>query len=251
MRRARTHVAVPGPIFDFDERKERGVGKITRIEHKPERERYWIYVDGNYCCSIRERTFPAMQLSLGMAVTCDELIERETFFWKHHYDQAAWKKEGVRLGKVKALIDGIDPRAAAQVVGFGAGSTEFIAEHPKQAGRPDIEVVSTDGHHQTLLAVEVTGTEQMRGATYWVRPDKLDYVRAHPDQEVWLILHYAEPQERFVFIRPSKDQHYRPVEKVIRGAKERYVEFSDDSPEVVSFELFKRSVIEKIDTATG
>ena len=84
-----------------------------------------------------------------------------------------------------------------------------------------------------------------------VSPDKLEYVRAHPEQEVWLILHYAEPQERFVFIRPSRSKHYQPVEKVIRGAKERYVEFTDDSPEVVPCELFGRSVIEQIEAATS
>lgn len=227
------------------------MGRITRIQYKPEKGRYWIFIDGNYCCSIRERTFPAMELSVGMALTCDELQEREKFFWKRHYDRAAWEKEAVRLGKVKALIDAIDPRAAAQVVGFGAGSTEFIAEHPKEAGRPDIEVVTTDARQLPLLAVEVTGTEQMRGSSYWVRPDKLEYVRAHPEQEVWLILHYAEPQERFVFIRPSRSKHYQPVEKVIRGAKEHYVEFTDDSPEVVPCELFGRSVIEQIEAATS
>lgn len=223
------------------------MSKITDIVHKPDKERYWIFVDGKYCCSIRERTFPALQLMIGQEVTCDEINERESFVWKSQYGEAAWKKEGVRLDKVKALIDGIDPRAEARVVGFGAGSTEFIAEHPEEAGRPDIEVVLTGRQHVALLSVEVTGTEQMRGATYWVRPDKLAYIQAHPDQDVWLILHYAEPEERFVFIRPtSKKAHYPIVDKVIRGATEHYVEFTDASPEVVSYETFRDNLLGKI-----
>ena len=98
-----------------------------------------------------------------------------------------------------------------------------------------------------MLSVEVTGTEQMRGTTYWVRPDKLAYVRAHPDQEVWLILHYAEPAEKFVFIRPSSAAaDHIVVEKVIRGATEHYVEFTDDSPEVVSHDDFRANLIRKL-----
>ena len=225
------------------------MGKITRIEHKSEKGRYWVFVDGKYCCSIRERTFPAMDLSVGMVATCDQIKDQENFFWKQQYGQAAWEKEGVRLGKVKALIDSIDARAQAQIVGFGAGSTEFIPEHPKEAGRPDIEVVTTDGRSLVLLAVEVTGTEQMRGDTYWVRPDKLAYIQVHPEQEVWLVLHYAEPNERFVFIRPSSSKtHYSAVTKVIRGATEYYVEFTDESPEVVSLEEFRANLSKKIDS---
>lgn len=226
------------------------MGKITRIEHKPERERYWIYVDGQYCTSIRERTFPALKLSVGMAATCDEIKERESFFWKQQYGQAAWEKENIRLQKVKALIDLIDARATAEIVGFGAGTTDFIAEHPEEAGRPDIEVITTDARRLVLLSVEVTGTEQMRGATYWVRPDKLAYIQAHPEQDVWLILHYAEPQERFVFIRPSPTRSNYAVTKVtIRGATEHFVEFTDDSPEVVTIDEFRARLIAKIDAA--
>lgn len=223
------------------------MGKITKMDHKPDRERYWIYVDGQYCTSIRDRTFPALNLSIGMEITCEEIKERENFFWKQQYGKTAWEKEGVRLGKVKELIDAIDPRASAQIVGFGAGSTELIAEHPKEAGRPDIEVITTDGRQLVLLAVEVTGTEHMRGETYWVRPDKLAYVQAHPDQEVWLILHYAEPEERFVFIRPSPDKSdYTVSKKVIRDATELFVEFSDQSPEVVTLDVFRANLIGRL-----
>ena len=227
------------------------VGKISRIEHKPDKQRYWIYVDGQYCTSIRERTFPALKLSVGVEITCAEIKERENFFWKQQYGPSSWEREGVRLGKVKALIDAIDPRAIADVVGFGAGSTQVIAEHPEESGRPDIEVVTTDGRRVVLLAVEVTGTERMRGDAYWVRPDKLAYIQAHPEQEVWLILHYAEPEERFVFIRPTPGKSdYKVVKVVIREATEHFVEFTDSSPEVVTFDVFSANLIGRVNAAS-
>ena len=39
-------------------------GKITRIAATPDKERYWIHVDGKYCCAIRARTFKAMGLAI-------------------------------------------------------------------------------------------------------------------------------------------------------------------------------------------
>lgn len=225
------------------------MGKITKIEHNPAKQRYFIYVDERYCTSIRARTFPAMLLAVGQTITCEELKEREKFFWKQAYGQAAWKKEGVRLHKVKALIEAMDARIVANIVGFGAGSTELIPEHPKEAGAPDIEVRTTDlARSVIVLVVEVTGTEQMRGATYWVRPDKLAYAKAHVEQDVWLILHYAEPPERFVFIKPSATTQYPVAVKTIRGADEHYVEFIDASPEVVTQQAFTQHLIHAIET---
>ena len=48
------------------------MARITSIVHKPDRERFWIFVDGEYCVSIRERTFPAMGLSVGDEITCEK-----------------------------------------------------------------------------------------------------------------------------------------------------------------------------------
>ena len=85
-----------------------------------------------------------------------------------------------------------------------------------------------------LLFVEVTGTEAMRGdpTIYWVRPDKLKYANSHPAKDIWVILHYAKPVEKFVFIKPTAGKAYTYTNKDIRGAGERMVEFRDGEPEV-------------------
>jgi hypothetical protein len=205
-----------------------------------------VYIDGHKCTPVRARTWAGMGLKVGDEISCEELKKRESFHWKKAYGKAAWEKEGVRLGKVKTLIEMMDPRVVANIVGFGAGSTEFIAEHPAESGKPDIEVV-TQEKRIVVLVVEVTGTETMRGAGYWVRPDKLNYAKEHPEEDVWLILHYADPVERFVFIRPSSAATYKAVEQRIRDSIEHYVVFTDSSHEVVSADTFRNHLRAKVD----
>jgi len=230
------------------------VPKITKILHRPSIEpekegRVWIYVDNEYCCSVRTRIFPAMNLHEGDEIlSCENIKEREKFFWKKVYGPDSWEKEKVRIGRVKNIIEGIDPRVSVKITGFGADSTEFIAEHPPESGKPDLEIVSKQNIQLTLMQVEVTGTEMMRGtAAYWVRPDKLNYAINHPDEDIWVILHYAMPKERFVFIKPDLTKKYPRAEKRIHGATEHYVEFFDSSSEVVSQAEFTTHLKNKLD----
>lgn len=222
--------------------------RITRFSHNAEKQRVYIYVDGQYCTSVRERTFPALGLKVGQEISCAEIVELEKFHWKNAYGQAAWDKEKVRLDRIKAVIEGFDPRLSVAVTGFGANTNEFIALHPEEAGKPDLEV-SVKGQDRLLALVEVTGTERFRGGnprTYWVRPDKLAYARNHPDQDVWIILHYAEPEELIVAIKPDSARKHPVKEITIRDAIEHYVVLSDDDPECVGLDAFAEHLIRKI-----
>lgn len=219
--------------------------KITDIAFKQDRQRYWIYVDGAYCTSIRERTFPALNIKIGQQITCEQIKELETHHWKHAYGESAWAKEKVRLQKVKSLIEGLDGRVTVEIVGFGADSGEFISGHPSESGKPDLEV-RTNGGLVVVLLVEVTGTEVMRGQTYWVRPDKLNYAKNHPTEDVWLILHYMQPIEKYVFIKPNLSKTYTVSRKVIRESTELYIEFGDSDDEVVSQEEFREHLSNKV-----
>lgn len=224
------------------------MSKITKIEHKSDRERYWVFVDGAYCCSIRERTFPALGLKVGQVISCTEIQDLEKFHWKNAYGQAAWDKEKVRLDRIKAVIESFDPRLSVQVTGFGANTNEFIAHHPDEAGKPDLEV-GVKGEDRLLALVEVTGTERFRGGnppTYWVRPDKLAYAKNHPDQDVWIVLHYAEPEELIVVIKPDSAREHPVKEINIRDAIEHYVVFSDGEPECVGLDSFAQHLISQI-----
>ncbi|WP_442487429.1 hypothetical protein [Halomonas litopenaei] len=211
---------------------------ITNIVYKKDRDRFWVFVNGSYCCSIRGRTFKGMSLFVGKEISCTQIEEMEKFHFKRVYNETSWEKEGVRLEKVKNLIDSFFLDIRVELTGFGAGSTEFILDHPEEQGRPDMELVLNETS-KVVMAVEVTGTEVMRGSDYWVRPDKLEYAKNHPYENVWLVLHYAKPFEKFVVIKPDTDKEYPFVIKSIRGTDEKYVIFNDRSPEVVTVEHFR------------
>lgn len=209
-----------------------------------------VYIDGVKCIPVRERTWAAMGLKVGDEISCDELREREKFHWKREYQAVgAWEKEKVRLEKVKALLEGIaetvDKSVVVRIEGFGADTNAFIAEHPEESGKPDI-AIRYGKEETTLILVEVSGTERMRGTTYWVRPDKLAYAENHPDIDVWIVLHYAEPEEKFIFIKPVAGEKNRVVSKEIRGSIEHYVEFDDANKCVVSKEVFRDHLISRI-----
>ena len=210
--------------------------RITDIVYKSDRERYWVHVDGKFCATIRARTFQAMNLNIGDEITCDELKERENFFWKQQYS-GKWEDEKIRLEKVKNLITEHTRNIKIETTGFGADSNEIIKEHPEEHGEPDLTLKSNN-NQQVRMILEVTGTKTMRGNDYWVRPDKLEYAQSHPDDNVWIALHYAEPSEKFIFIKPDLNKKYGYVTKSINDAGEHYVTFDDNSDEVFTKEQF-------------
>jgi hypothetical protein len=220
------------------------ISKITEPPHKP--DRVWIFIDGKYCASLRRRTFQGMGLKVNDEITCEELKEKENFHWKQAYGEEAWKKEKVRLDAVKQLIENIDENISVHVVGFGADSTEMIEEHPEEKGKPDLDIEKKDTPGAVLIKAEVTGTERLRGEGYWVRPDKIEYAENHPDEDVWIILHYAEPEEQFVFIKPIPGKKYKTEDKEIRDSGEVYCIFNEGDEEVKSREEFSEYIKQKL-----
>ena len=219
---------------------------ITNIVYRSDRQKYWVYVDDEYCASIRERTFPAMGLEIGMQISCEEIKELEAFHWKNQYGKASWEREQVRLNRIVEIIEQMDSRVKVNIVGFGAGSTELIKEHPDEAGKPDLEVVLKADETVAIVLVEVTGTETKRGSDYWIRPDKLEYCKKHPEQDVWIALHYQNPHEHIIFIKPDQSKGYALTEIVIRGSTEHYVIFTENSPELRTGKEFSSYLINKV-----
>lgn len=223
--------------------------KITNItEQQSNRERLNIFIDKQFCVGIRKRTFQAMKLKIGDEISCEELKDKEKFFWKQAYGEDAWKKEKIRINKVKEVIENIDNRFKVEAVGFGADSEEMIEKHPDQKGVPDLDVVKGEGDNKEIvIKVEVTGTEKLRGEGYWVRPDKIEYAESHPDEDVWIILHYAEPQELFVFIKPTAGKKYERHTIQIRDAGEIMCIFNDGDDEVANLEEFAAYIRQFLD----
>ena len=53
----------------------------------------FLYINNNFCVSLRERTWKATQLKIGDEIACNDLIEKEKFFWKKVYGKESWEKE--------------------------------------------------------------------------------------------------------------------------------------------------------------
>ena len=214
------------------------MSRITRIVRRSDQGRVWIFVDGEYCTSVRERTFDALGIVEGSECTCADIKQREKFIWKSLYSNS-WGDEKKRIDRVRALISGFKLGVSTEVVGFGADSTEPILEHPKEPGIPDLELRSQNSN--ILIArLEVTGTERYKPPRrFWLRPDKLQYCHDHPEIPVWFAVHFAEPEECIRFIFPQQGKKYRHVTRSLKGADEFYVEFSDDDIEVFRIEEFR------------
>ncbi|RRO11070.1 hypothetical protein [Pectobacterium aquaticum] len=210
--------------------------RITDIRYIQPKDRYWVYIDGTYCTSIRARTFKGMTLFVGQEISCDEVKEMESFHFKNQY-QDKWEQEKIRIQKVSQLITSINRNVKIEVTGFGANSNEIIKSHPEEQGKPDIEV-SVSNSSDVIMLVEVTGTQHMRGNDYWIRPDKLSYCQNHPEHNVWIILHYAEPTEKYVFVKPDAIKKYKYNVISINGTDEYYVQFNDSDEEVHSLQQF-------------
>lgn len=77
--------------------------KITALTETKDNQKINVFIDGEYCCSIRKRTWQAMDLRVGSLITCENLKEKENYFWKQAYGQQSWEAEksvwsGSKLG---------------------------------------------------------------------------------------------------------------------------------------------------------
>lgn len=209
------------------------------------KDRFQIYINNKKCASIRARIKPAMAIEVGTKITCKELIEFEKYVWKRLYGPASWEKEKIRINKVKNLIEKISNDLEVRVVGFGADSVEELKFHPNEAGSPDLSIINTLKSGETEILIEVTGTERMKDShlnEYWIRPDKLEYIKQHPEKCIWVILYYSEPEEKFIFIKPEINSNYKGEIENIKGADEKYVKFNDKSIEKKSQEEFFQEI---------
>ena len=218
------------------------ITSITSIDN----ERFSIDIDGTNCCSVRKRTFAGMNLCIGSEISCDELKEREKNYWKYAYADL-WKREGHRTERVTGMVEWADDRVETMTVGFGADQPEFIDMHSDTPGFPDLAVY-LEGGGPLVARIEVSGTDKLeKGSSYWVRPDKIKYAVDHPNEHVWIALHYQKPKERIVCIKPTNYRTDREVRPTIRGAIERYIEFYDRDPEVLNHWDFKQWLNSRVD----
>ena len=208
------------------------------------KDRIYVYIDDIYCFSVRSRTWISFNLKIGDEADCEELKDKEKFIWKNLYNKESWEKEKKRLLYVSKWIKKYIPFVEVRITGFGADTTDFIAKHPAEKGKPDMQIF-LENTETIVLLLEVTGTEYKKGDDFWVRPDKIEYIQTHPEQDIWIALHYLE-DKKIIWIKPIIDKKYTYVEKNLKGAIEYYVIFTKNSPEVKTSKYFKDYIDQKI-----
>lgn len=204
--------------------------KITKIVDKPERERVWIYIDYQYCTSVRERTFVSLGLRVGDEITCEQVKEKENFAFKNAYANT-WAREAEKIEQFSEYIYKIFPgKVEITTKGLGTGSKEFVGRHANEDEKVDLIIRKVDTTSPNF-GIELTGTDQEKLSTYWVRPDKIEHIQQHPSEIIWIVLMYSD---KMIYIRPELNKSYSHVVKNIRGIDEHYVIFKDSDIEVKS-----------------
>lgn len=221
---------------------------ITKVLTKQgkKQDRVHVYIDDRLCTSIRERTWLGMNLAVGSNISCKELKIFEQNFWKKLYGVQAWRREKVRINRVIQWFAKYIPQVEVKIVGLGADRNDYLENiHSEEKGKPDLSIIVHNLRIE-LIALEVSGTEKKQGDDYWIRKDKIDYIKDHPERDVWVILHYKLPKEQFVWLKIIPEKCYETKVINIKGADEYYVIFTNDAEEIKSSDYFKNYILAKL-----
>jgi hypothetical protein len=169
-------------------------------------------------------------------------------YWKRRYQQL-WAASASKEQTITKLLEEATGRSI-QIVGFGAGSKDFLdgtaQEHGRALGDADLHIVGTN------IFIEVTGpiSERVdRDADLWIRPDKIEAARAQSKTRKTVVLHHlARTGEIRVislnhqFFFRYDGNMYRQVHPTIRGTRETYVAIPADDVTVRPLESLIRHV---------
>jgi len=137
--------------------------------------------------------------------------------WKDKYSDT-WETGNERENVLKKLLESYGFKPI--VHGFGAMSTEYIAEKSKEPGKPDF-YIEVNGEK---VYFEVTGTHFISEyAPIWVRPDKINYAKKH-NIKCYLV-HIISAKRLVRFIDMAKIDGYI-IHPTTRRGNETFVEFN-------------------------
>lgn len=211
------------------------VTRVTRGQKPNAEPRKYIYVDGNYEFSVKERHFDDLGIQVGKEIDVKATKEKAEFLYKNTYSDA-WVQEQWRIDQVMPVIQAIDERLLIKKVGYGTDNPTLIRSHQNENERsgPDLDI-GMKGSTCRIMRIEVSGAQRMRGSDYWVRADKIEYMRRNPNQNIWVALHYAEPSAQIIFVKPDITKDYPVLLLKPRDITERFISFAKGDPEVKTF----------------
>ncbi|WP_152968804.1 hypothetical protein [Ardenticatena maritima] len=158
-------------------------------------------------------------------------MTRDPNYWKKKY-KGMWKIASQREEKVKKYLE--EQGFKIEFFGLGSGTEEFLEgsadKYGYKKGEPDLWVVDTN------IFIEVTGTNSpyvKKSAPLWIRPDKIESAKNDPSRDVWLV-HVLDRENllRCIQISNLPLNKFNKKVKIIRGAREVYIEISATDPVV-------------------
>ncbi|MFA5142176.1 MAG: hypothetical protein WC471_04365 [Candidatus Woesearchaeota archaeon] len=214
------------------------MSKITDIRIQTgNKDRISIYVDGKFFKATYITRTPdierlsGIKLEMGSVIDTKKLSDVIDYVWKLKYKDS-WEKEQERKKQVFSLIQDKIKGVTFEDIGFGTDSTKIILKHPIEKGGPD--VIMKFG--KKTLYLEVTGKIGC-GKELWLRPDKIEYMKKHPEMDIW-VAHTCDKEKETYFIKIDLKKTYIAEEYEIRGGIEKMVSFDFDDDEVHSVEEF-------------
>ena len=164
--------------------------------------------------------------------------------------KAHGKKEKIRISKVIKWFHKYIPEVEIISVGLGADTNDYLHDvHSANKGAPDLSlrIPNTDTE---IISLEVSGTEKMKGQGYWIRKDKVDYIKDNRHKDVWIVLHYQVPKEQYVWVKIDSNKSYKTVNINIKGVIEYFIVLHKNSNDIISSSDFKNYILDKVKQLT-
>ena len=212
------------------------MSEITQIQQDNKTRRILVYINYRYCASIRPDVWDAMGLKEGDEITCAELHRKEKEVYNKSRKQSHIESNKQAMNRIVRWFDKYIPALETKIIDFKFDSREF--DYPCYRYDQNISL-SIKGPNTELITLEVALVEIQRGTHNWINADKIIFAQSQSQnkRDGWAVLYYKYPVERFVWIKPNPKIIYK-TEEIIKGSKQQFIFFKNDSPEVYSSPKF-------------
>ncbi len=141
-------------------------------------------------------------------------------YWREIY-KTEWHNGSLRVKIIKEMIQGIFPLKDLKIEeGFmGESNQEILIGNPvtHQKGEPDFYVKHRG---KTLFNVEITGSfVNIKDSEMWIRPDKVQWAKEHPEPRTWAFFVYKDKILRFCV---NEADDYPIEQRTPNGVIERF-----------------------------
>lgn len=219
------------------------MSKITKIQQDDRTRRILVYIGYRFCASIRPNVWDAMELKEGDEITCVELHRKEKEVYNKSRKQNHSETNKQAMNRIVRWFDKYIPALEAKIIEFKLDDNE--CDYPGYRYDQNISLFMK-GTNTELMTLGVVSVEIQRGLHSWVDAEKIIFAQSQSKRDGWVALYYKYPVERFVWIKPNPRIIYK-TEEIIKGSKQQFIFFKNDSPEVYSSPKFFEYIQAKID----